>query len=871
MERLRVRALPLAWCTLGPWPFSCQLHPSFPITVLAVLAFQLLAKRRPAMDAADRYPASAPTDFPPRTTAGWPWLANAWDCLLRLLLVFWIVRVPLSMTLLGLALLGLTPQAQDLFTEFARTGWLWMLWFLVVLIFVWAMPTHYAARLLLDTDSRFRLSLVATPDGHERCSQVSALWVPRALGMLTFVAVLFAIGRSYRNLPTLDHSTTPSAVHRALIEMAIIVIIGAAAFFSYMLWRPYGADLPLLRLLKPVNRLLTPVWRTFSPGLQSDCGTEDELSRDVGRLLLVILFVLFVVTFAWGAENVARAFPRAIAVPFILGGWLPFLSYFSGVGRQWRAPLIVAFFAAIAIAAVILGDNHSVRLINATNKAGHAVDTASLPLESAVSLWKDANGCTTSNSCARPVIIAAAGGASRAAYFTASMLGYLLDPDESGLDPDKVRNRLFAISGVSGGSVGAVMVTAALAEANGAQHPCKATDVPLWWSDKIKNWRDCLEALTSGDFLTADFLGFAFNDMVPFAFFRDRAAVLEDSWSKHYDEVIANTSTASTGECHGLECPFFSLRPTSARWIPLLVLNGTSEATGGRIITTILSPTFTPSGSCPTVNDDAKCRIFVQADRFHDLLSTPGPRQGWTGWFERYWLGHADVDDIRLSTAAHNSARFPFISPAGTIRDSKDQMILDRIVDGGYFENYGALSAKELALAVHAVDPHLSPLVVVISNDPDDLLNADDDATRTSAPAKAIAAKALLAKQKAKARTLVSGSEPVTDLVTPIKTIANARTAHGLLGVEQLDSALRDALPRSCEGLIQVRVWPQPEDNTGSGRSKAVSMSWWLSAPIQEHLHQQTAPQQSGDNTPHLRAILKQMAAPPNCAEASSR
>jgi hypothetical protein len=36
--------------------------------------------------------------------------------------------------------------------------------FLLVLVFIWAMPTHYAGRLLLDTDRRFRLSLVRTPD-----------------------------------------------------------------------------------------------------------------------------------------------------------------------------------------------------------------------------------------------------------------------------------------------------------------------------------------------------------------------------------------------------------------------------------------------------------------------------------------------------------------------------------------------------------------------------------------------------------------------------------------------------------------------------------------------------------------------------------
>lgn len=803
------------------------------------------------MRASERYPALTDARTEAFTPARWPRLARAWNCFLRLLLVLWIVRAPLTMTLLGLALLGLTPQAQDLFMEFARTGLLRMLWFLLVLIFIWAMPTHYAARLLLDTDRRFRLSLV--PDGNECCSQVSALWVPRVLGLITFVAVLIAIGRSSVNVPELHDATETNAIYRSLIEVAVLVLAGAVAFFVYTVKRLRLAEMPILHVLNAINRILAPLWRRTSPGLEADRGSDDEAGRNLGRLLLVVLFVGFALTFIAGAENVARVFSRATAVPFILGGWLPFLSYLSGLGRAWRAPLILLFFATIASATFLFGDNHGVRLVDAKDQAKYTVDTAALPLEGAVSMWKAAN-CPGNTACPRPVIVAAAGGASRAAFFVATVVGYLLDAQQSapgGLTPDQARNRIFAFSGVSGGSVGAVMITTAFADAgsDGAQ-PCHPAATPLWWrTGKVASWRDCLEVLTSGDFLSADVLGLAFNDMLPFPlpFLRDRAAVIEDAWRRHYDRMIPPSSKE---QCHGLDCPFLSLRPTAARWIPLLVLNGTSEATGGRIITTLLASTYNlPPQRCPTINDDGQCHIFVQAERFHDFLS-----------------GQTAVDDVRLSTAALNSARFPIISPAGTIRD-KDQRIVDRIVDGGYFENYGALGAKELALAVHAYDPSLFPLVVVISNDPDDLLSPDDDATRKTTPSKP----QLVEQQKIKAQTRVSGPEPVTDIVTPIKTVINARTAHGLLGVAELDSALRDAFaPQSCDGLIQVRVWPESEAN-GSGQSKAVSMSWWLSAPVQQHLHNQTEPpqvNQAADNAPHLAAILQQFGATSPCQQA---
>jgi hypothetical protein len=99
-----------------------------------------------------------------------------------------------------------------------------MLGFLLVLVFIWAMPTHYAARLLLDTDRRFRLSLFHTPNGNEPCSKVSAIWMPRTLGLLTFVAVLTAIWRSSINVPEIDDPAHAAAVYKALIEAAVLVI-----------------------------------------------------------------------------------------------------------------------------------------------------------------------------------------------------------------------------------------------------------------------------------------------------------------------------------------------------------------------------------------------------------------------------------------------------------------------------------------------------------------------------------------------------------------------------------------------------------------------------------------------------------------------
>jgi hypothetical protein len=222
----------------------------------------------------------------------------------------------------------------------------------------------------------------------------------------------------------------------------------------------------------------------------------------------------------------------------------------------------------------------------------------------------------------------------------------------------------------------------------------------------------------------------------------------------------------------------------------------------------------------------------------------PNPWWGWIGFLERYRLRDAKGQDIRLSTAAHNSARFPLISAPGSIRNG-DQRIVDRIVDGGYFENYGALGAKELALAVHAIEPQLQPLVIVISNDPTDLLSPSDDA---------------LPNLPGISRPTADTGEFVTEVTAPLITFANARTAHGILGVDELRAALHAAIPECERLLIKIRVSPD--------HHKPLSMSWWESPLIQRRLHRQTegasipiskTGAEDNGNGPHLDAIWQEM------------
>jgi len=127
-------------------------------------------------------------------------------------------------------------------------------------------------------------------------------------------------------------------------------------------------------------------------------------------------------------------------------------------------------------------------------------------------------------------------------------------------------------------------------------------------------------------------------------------------------------------------------------WRPALLLNATHQETGRRIITSHLK---------------------IERDIFLDS----------------YDALHVLNSDVRLSTAAHNSARFTYVSPAGNLQSATTPTHhRGYIIDGGYFENYGARTALELAReAIEAIDPDygkpghqnkIKLVILQISSDP---------------------------------------------------------------------------------------------------------------------------------------------------------
>jgi len=284
------------------------------------------------------------------------------------------------------------------------------------------------------------------------------------------------------------------------------------------------------------------------------------------------------------------------------------------------------------------------------------------------------------------LMVAASGGGVRAEFWTALVLTCIIetnatDDDVCGqpLDPtadhDTLvarRRALFALSGASGGSVGLLDYVAQVGDqwsnGNGAM-----TAVPL----------DSVDAYAGADFLAAPIATYLFDDLFD-SFLRpthgvDRAQVLERAWERAWPSGSMMTKGFYTHQATGDQ--------------PFLLMNGTNVEDACRVLVSAIKT---------QVEQDAR---FCSRDG--ELPAPPGQEPPHDAASST--IDHAnqlcDTCDIRFSTAALASARFPFVSPAGRVDDAGGGTTID-VVDGGYRDNSGASTLVDLwpSIAAAATD-----------------------------------------------------------------------------------------------------------------------------------------------------------------------
>ena len=367
-----------------------------------------------------------------------------------------------------------------------------------------------------------------------------------------------------------------------------------------------------------------------------------------GALIAMILATVWPVGFG--------AWLGAPAVVFLgLGFIIPPIVIAIQLGASLRVPVTSVFL----LAAIVFGlwvDNHGVgRRAFATATSG---PTDRMNLADAFALW---SGQQPKDRKKTMALIAVQGGASRAGYWTAAALANLRDTalaPQEGKPGFDVASHIFAISSVSGGSVGAVGYAAML-----KAYP------------NAPDFRLRLLRFAGQDGLGPAMTGMLFPDLLqrflPVTFLPDRAETLERSWEDAWAQIDP-ASPASTI----MSQPFLNLAPkANEAWRPILIVQGASENSGRRVLT-----------SGVAFNCDE-----VDADDFFE------------------GVGH----DVAASTAILNGARFPFVSPGGTFQNfqlpagrcKKDgsPKVSDHILDGGYFDGAGAETLREMIHAIRAM------------------------------------------------------------------------------------------------------------------------------------------------------------------------
>lgn len=260
--------------------------------------------------------------------------------------------------------------------------------------------------------------------------------------------------------------------------------------------------------------------------------------------------------------------------------------------------------------------------------------------------------------------VAAEGGGVRAAYWSATLLA-ALEERHPGFG-----RHVYAISGVSGGSLGAAIFAATYREALDGVPECAP-----WVAGGDRGLRPCVARLFQWDLLGPPLSGFLLHDL-PFGW---RGARRGRDLERGMELAWRGTMMGDTV----FEEPFQALWGERPYEVPSLLLNTTSADDGGRIVVSNLL---------------ARGELAAEAD-VESLLGRP----------------------LRLSTAAFLSARFPVISPVATFEAVDGRSI--RLVDGGYFNNSGVAAIADLLRAVlpaaeREAPGDLRPVVLVLASDP---------------------------------------------------------------------------------------------------------------------------------------------------------
>jgi hypothetical protein len=517
-----------------------------------------------------------------------------------------------------------------------------------------------------------------------------------------------------------ESQVAPGALRFVSLSLAGLPFLGMA-FGFYTASSSFGAIDEITKLLTKIKESIlldTGFDPALAPAAAADWA-EKMASYNIillGGAVVFVLLGLLVVFLISRLENSTRAaalgnamsngYAAIAAAVIFLGLCLLYASQSGAIATRVSAVPILLVFAALSLVTVnylavqsggagrlvvwvlatvavvfSLSDftnNHRVRRVPYVAQAAATMPDLTDTFEN----WYKARTDQSKFSERYPIyIVAAQGGGIYAAMHAAHFLSYMQArcPNFS--------HHLFAISGVSGGSVGAATFAAAMKDAEqrgGVKIPDTGCADRRGEDDPAIN---AVQALDD-DFWSPLQAMWLFPDLLQqFLPVRvevfDRARALEHGLEAKWQKIVTQTDlygprvqdkTANT-----MAEPFLSLWPQGfdkSLFTPALVLNTTEVDTGRR---RLISP-FTFEGL-------SDLRFFPVS------CKSEGKMEG-----------------LPLSAAAVLSARFPWITPTGWYYDLSESgectspaKSVTKLSDGGYFEASGVATALDLAHSLKTI------------------------------------------------------------------------------------------------------------------------------------------------------------------------
>jgi hypothetical protein len=495
---------------------------------------------------------------------------------------------------------------------------------------------------------------------------------------------------------------------------------------------------------------------------------EKGLINNLGfRLSLLTLIVIFAVNFILAGPANALFTCATGPVFWLFMGLSMILITFSIVvlqGVRTGLPLIyIPLIAYVFISALDLGDNHRVRITTAPD-TNHSSTHQTTDEATTFNAWLTARADRSRYNKDHPYpvfFVAAEGGGIRAAYQTTQTLAAIQQENPA------FAQHLFAISSVSGGSVGAAVFTAMADRFASNTNAFPKVNEPVLSDDKHDlTWPDVSNRILGHDLLSpvisGTFTGNFLQRFIPISLpwtdqSRGLEYALEWAWADGTQGVDQPAARNALQNHHGVsggmqmlddhfEPHKFqavdskqSIQPSNPfqrsfytlasdlenKATPALFLNTTCVETGDRMVIAALRPA-NPNGGTRgfKVDDDGFVNGLPSIYDLHLLA------------------GVAPDEDIELSTAACLSARFPLFLSAGWIAERKLPKELHsnaiyprakrRYVDGGYFENSGVTTLLDImhALKVNEKLDTMSlttlggqtiwwqPIIITLNSDP---------------------------------------------------------------------------------------------------------------------------------------------------------